>query len=247
MGKLSSYSTEKSKDLRRVIYGQYNATIHLLTETKNLRKLSILLSLKSVCDSTGEKKRMISNVLISNTVLLQGLFFYFLISRESELKSLPNTSLVVAQTAKHLPTMWETQVRFLGWEDPLEKAMAPHSSTLAWKIPRTEYPGRLQSMGSQRVGHNWATSLSLSPSLKSNIHASNFTHQISILLGKLSQQFFAHCKVPGRTLPVAIGSTDSSQAAACTSLNDCSPSPAPCFGHVLLWCQTSALSLFCLG
>ena len=143
MGKLSSYSTEKSKDLRRVIYGQYNATIHLLTETKNLRKLSILLSLKSVCDSTGEKKRMISNVLISNTVLLQGLFFYFLISRESELKSLPNTSLVVAQTAKHLPTMWETQVRFLGWEDPLEKAMAPHSSTLAWKIPRTEYPGRL--------------------------------------------------------------------------------------------------------
>ena len=43
----------------------------------------------------------------------------------------------------------------------LEKAMAPHSSTLAWKIPRTEEPGRLQSMGSRRVGHNWATSLSL--------------------------------------------------------------------------------------
>ena len=63
---------------------------------------------------------------------------------------------------KHLPTMWETWVQSLGREDLLEKAMAPHSSTLAWKIPWTEEPSRLQSMGSQRVGHNWATSLSLS-------------------------------------------------------------------------------------
>ena len=55
--------------------------------------------------------------------------------------------------AKHLPTMWETQVQSLGWEDPLEKEMATHSSTLAWKIPWTEEHGRLQSMGSQRVGH----------------------------------------------------------------------------------------------
>ena len=50
---------------------------------------------------------------------------------------------------KHLPTMWETQVRSLGWEDPLEKEMATHSSTLAWKIPWTEECCRLQSMGSQ--------------------------------------------------------------------------------------------------
>ena len=63
------------------------------------------------------------------------------------------TSLV-AQTVKRLSTMWETWVQSLGWEDPLEKEMAPHSSTLAWKIPWTEEPGRLQSMGSQRVGHN---------------------------------------------------------------------------------------------
>ena len=55
---------------------------------------------------------------------------------------------------KHLPTMWETQVRPLGWEDPLEKEMATHSSTLAWKIPWMEEPGRLPSMGSQRVGHD---------------------------------------------------------------------------------------------
>ena len=58
--------------------------------------------------------------------------------------------------------MWETQVWSLGREDPLEKEMATHSSILAWKIPWTEEPGRLQSMGSHRVGHDWAASLSLS-------------------------------------------------------------------------------------
>ena len=68
------------------------------------------------------------------------------------------TSLV-AQTVKCLSTMRETQVRSLGWEDPLEKEMAIHSSTIAWKIPWTEEPSNLQSMGSQRVGHDWATSL----------------------------------------------------------------------------------------
>ena len=62
------------------------------------------------------------------------------------------TSLV--QMVKRLPTVQETQVRSLDWEDPLGKEMATHSSTLAWKIPRTEKCGRLQSMGSQRVGHN---------------------------------------------------------------------------------------------
>ena len=63
------------------------------------------------------------------------------------------TSLV-AKTVKHLPAMRETRVRFLGWEDPLEKEVAIHSSSLAWKIPWTEEPDRLQSMGSQRVGHD---------------------------------------------------------------------------------------------
>ena len=63
------------------------------------------------------------------------------------------TSLV-AQTIKHLPTMRETQVRSLGQGDPLEKEMAAHSSTLAWKIPWTEEHGRLQSMRSQRVRDN---------------------------------------------------------------------------------------------
>ena len=61
---------------------------------------------------------------------------------------------LVAQTVKRLPAMRETRVQSLGQEDLLEKAMAPHSSTLAWKIPWTEEPGGLQSMGSQRVGHD---------------------------------------------------------------------------------------------
>ena len=63
------------------------------------------------------------------------------------------TSLV-AQTVKHLPTMQETWLRSLGWKSPLEKEMAIHSSTLAWKIPWMEERGRLQSMGSRRVGHD---------------------------------------------------------------------------------------------
>ena len=65
---------------------------------------------------------------------------------------------LVAQMVKRLPTVWETWVRSLGQEDPLEKEMATHSSTLAWKIPWTEERSRLQSMGSQRGGHDWATS-----------------------------------------------------------------------------------------
>ena len=60
----------------------------------------------------------------------------------------------VAQMVKNLSAMWETQVRSLGQEDPLEKDMATHSSILAWRIPWTEEPSGLQSMGSQKVGCN---------------------------------------------------------------------------------------------
>ena len=90
----------------------------------------------------------------------------FLSSREGKM-SLPlvwyrELAPLVAQRLKRLPAMWETWVRFLGQEDPLEKEMATHSSILAWRIPWTEEPGGLQSTGSQRVGHHWVTSLSLS-------------------------------------------------------------------------------------
>ena len=67
----------------------------------------------------------------------------------------------MAQTVKRLPAMRETQVHFLAREDPLEKEMAIHSSAPAWKIPWMEEPDRFQSMGSQRIRYNWATSLSL--------------------------------------------------------------------------------------
>ena len=60
----------------------------------------------------------------------------------------------MAQTVKRLSTMQETRLRSLGWEDPLEKEMVAHSSILVWKIPWTAEPGRLPSMGSQRVGHD---------------------------------------------------------------------------------------------
>ena len=63
-------------------------------------------------------------------------------------------SRTLAQMVKNLPGMRETWVRFLGWEDPLEEGMASHSSILAWRMPWTEEPGRLQSMGLQRVGHD---------------------------------------------------------------------------------------------
>ena len=74
---------------------------------------------------------------------------YTVIRRQSTL-----WASLVAQRVKCLPTMWETWVRSLGWEDPLEKKKATHSNTLAWKIPWTEEPGRLQSIGLQRVGHD---------------------------------------------------------------------------------------------
>ena len=68
---------------------------------------------------------------------------------------------LVAQRLKRLPARWETWVQSLGQEDPLEKEIATHSSILAWRIPWMEEPGRLQSTGSQRVRHDWATSLSV--------------------------------------------------------------------------------------
>ena len=71
------------------------------------------------------------------------LFIYFIIRAS-----------LVTQMVKHLPAKRETLVRSLGWKDLLVKEMATHSSIIAWKIPQMEEPGRLQSMGSQRVGHN---------------------------------------------------------------------------------------------
>ena len=65
-----------------------------------------------------------------------------------------NIRSLVAQTVKKLPAMQETWVRSMGWEDPLEKGMATHTSTRAWEIPWTEEPGGLPFMGLQRLGHD---------------------------------------------------------------------------------------------
>ena len=75
-------------------------------------------------------------------------------TRLKRLSSSSSRASLVAQRLKRLPGMWETWVRSLGWEDPLEKKMATHPCTLAWRIPWREEPGRPQSMGSQRVGYD---------------------------------------------------------------------------------------------
>ena len=73
---------------------------------------------------------------------------------KGQVEKLFRRTSLVAQRVKHLSAMQETWVRSLGWEDPLAKEMAAHSSILPWKIPWMAEPGRLLSMGSQRVGHN---------------------------------------------------------------------------------------------
>ena len=73
------------------------------------------------------------------------------LSHQGSLFNLASWASLVVQAVKRLPAVWETQVRSLGWKEPLEKEMSTHSSTLAWKIPWTEEPGKLQSMGSEIV------------------------------------------------------------------------------------------------
>ena len=102
-------------------------------------------------------KAFLTNVLFSINLLK----YNQLEGQMCDLFALYYWTSLVAQMVKHLSTVWETRVRSLGREDPLEKEMAIHSSTIAWKIPWTEEPGRLQPMGSQRVWHDWATLLYL--------------------------------------------------------------------------------------
>ena len=88
----------------------------------------------------------------------------------------------MAQMVKNLPAMQETQVRSLGQEEPLEKGMATHCSILPWRIPLSEKPGRLQSMGSQRVGHNRATKPPPSPPWRTCTKASQVIFVFSFLI-----------------------------------------------------------------
>ena len=110
-------------------------------------------SIKSYCQVNKNKKSILLNQfqVWGHFIVDEGILFYIGLMWVS--------ASLVAQRVKHLPAMQDTRVRSLGWEDPLEKEMSTHFSTLAWKISCTEEPGRLQSMGLQSVGHDWATSL----------------------------------------------------------------------------------------
>ena len=100
-----------------------------------------------------------STILQLRVLGIMGLFYPSSCNQSlRENLNLPNLTpraFPVAQMVKNLPATQETQVQSLGQEDPLEKGMAVHSSILAWRIPWTEEPGRLQSVGSQRVRHDW--------------------------------------------------------------------------------------------
>ena len=98
---------------------------------------------------------------------------------------------------KRLLTVRETWVQYLGWEDLLEKEMAIHSSILAWKIPWTEKPGRLESMGSHKVGHDWMTSLSLF-FFKLNIVYTWVLSEVAQLCLTLCNPM--HCSLPASSL-----------------------------------------------
>ena len=135
---------------------------NLVPESFNINNCSVKVQLNCCRDVLG--------LLPCPGPFLQGIWFLLLAYGIG-------TSLV-AQMVKRLPTVWETLVQFLGWED-LEKEMAIHSSIRVWKILWTEEPGRLQSMESQRVGHDWATSLSFS-----------FNRHIMIIV---SLNFFLFC------------------------------------------------------
>ena len=104
----------------------------------------------SSCSSRALEHRLSS--CGSWTLLLHGMIGSMSLYWQED--SLPLGASLVAQMVKRLPAMREMQVQSLGRDDPLEKEMATHSRTLAWKIPWAEEPGRLQSMGLQRVGHN---------------------------------------------------------------------------------------------
>ena len=113
---------------------------------------------------------------------------------------------LVAQMVKRLPAIRETRVQSPGREDPLEKEMATHSSTLAWKIPWVEEPGRLQSMGLQRVGHDWATSLSviyLFGCAGSSLLCAGFSLRWLLLLQSMSSEV----RLTGLMVPQHVGSS----------------------------------------
>ena len=102
----------------------------------------------------GTLKSLLQHHNLKSSILQHSAFFMVQLSRLFSLLEKPPGASLLAQLVKNAPAMQETQVRSLGWEDPLEKGKATHSSSLIWKISWTEEPGGLPSMGSQRAGRD---------------------------------------------------------------------------------------------
>ena len=123
-------------------------------------KTFLLLGRKYISKTKNIPKSMyrFSTIILKFYTISHRYLEVFTFSQKYLLKYTRNSrTSQVAQTVKNLPVMQETQLRSLGHEDPMEKGMGTHSSILAWRIPRTEEPSRPQSIGSQRIGHNWVT------------------------------------------------------------------------------------------
>ena len=99
---------------------------------------------------------------------------------------------LVAQLVKTPPAMWETLVQSLDWKDPLEEGMATHSSILAWRIPWTEAPGGIETTGSQRVGHDWVTKLTVCFILCEFYHSKQHLKKHIYVLRGIWKFFFPH-------------------------------------------------------
>ena len=128
--------------------------------------------------------------------------------------------------------MRETWVRSLGWEDPLEKEMATHSSILAWKTPWTEGPRRLQSMGSQRVRHDWTISLSL-------VEKYNWHNQKTLLGNIVSRLGWLHCLARLSDLIVSRCPVTSLHLQACVVRS--------CYQSLTRLCELRCCLLSCVG
>ena len=128
--------------------------MNIISEGKKWRgQINIILWVLSKGADSTAWSRVCFPLTINNQSICE--IKNFVGKTNSETSSKHIGASLVAQIVKNLPAMQETQVRSLAWEDPLEKWMTAHSSILAWRNPWTEEPGRLQSMESERVGHNW--------------------------------------------------------------------------------------------
>ena len=132
----------------------------------------------------------LSIIYLATTEITWNLNNLYLIKYKNNIMLLYYWAFLVAQLVKNLPAVQETWVRYLGWEDPLEKEVATHSRILAWKISWTEEPGGLQSMRSQRVGHDWATNTYLLVLLIYKIFS--FSPEVFITIPKKTLAFSSH-------------------------------------------------------